>query len=119
MCRSSIEESEDQDASRMQAKLTFVPIDQMATYISNKVRRCARRPACCTSRLLAVTQGWVVWGESAPKHLLAGAAQRLFDVLAVVTAVGPLGSIKRKSDQSELIRRDVTLVDSTCALHDT
>ena len=44
-----------------------------------------------------------------------GAAQRLFDVLAVVTAVGPLGSIKRKSDQSELVRRDVTLVDSTRA----
>ena len=41
-------------------------------------------------------------------------AQRLFDVLAVVTAVGPLGSIKRKSDQSELIRRDITLLDSTC-----
>ncbi len=37
MRRSSIEESEDQDVSRMQAKLTFVPIDQMATYISNKV----------------------------------------------------------------------------------
>jgi len=42
------------------------------------------------------------------------ASQRLFDVLAVVTTVGPLGSIKRKSDQSELIRRDVTLLDSTC-----
>ena len=42
------------------------------------------------------------------------AVQRLFDVLAVVTTVGPLGSIKRKSDQSELIRRDVTLLDSTC-----
>ena len=42
--------------------------------------------------------------------------QRLFDVLAVVTTVGPLGSIKRKSDQSELIRRDVTLLDSTCGI---
>ena len=37
--RSIIEESEDQDASRMQAKLDFVPIDQLAKYIGNKVRR--------------------------------------------------------------------------------
>lgn len=34
-----IEESEDQDASRMQAKMSFVPIDQLASYINNKVRR--------------------------------------------------------------------------------
>ena len=35
------------------------------------------------------------------------------DVLAVVTAVGDLGSIKRKSDGGELQRRDLTLLDDT------
>ena len=54
-------------------------------------------------------------GEQFPTLCLE-AAQRLFDILAVVTTVGPLGSIKRKSDQSELIRRDVTLLDSTCEI---
>ena len=34
-----IEESEDPDASRMQAKMSFVPIDQLASYINNKVRQ--------------------------------------------------------------------------------
>ncbi len=36
------------------------------------------------------------------------------DVLAVVTTVGALGSVKRKTDMSEVARRDVTLVDSRC-----
>lgn len=35
------------------------------------------------------------------------------DVLGVVTSVGPIGSIKRKSTMEELIRRDVTLLDKT------
>ena len=35
------------------------------------------------------------------------------DILAVVTAVGDLGSIKRKSDGGELQRRDLTLLDET------
>lgn len=34
------------------------------------------------------------------------------DLIGVVTSVQPLGSVKRKSDSSELSRRDVTLVDS-------
>ncbi len=38
--------------------------------------------------------------------------QALVDLLGVVTTVGPLGSVKRKSDQSELQRRDITLLDS-------
>ena len=33
------------------------------------------------------------------------------DLLGVVTSVGPLGSVKRKSDNSELSRRDITLLD--------
>jgi len=35
------------------------------------------------------------------------------DILAVVTSVGDLGSIKRKSDGGELQRRDLTLLDET------
>lgn len=34
------------------------------------------------------------------------------DILGVCTSVGSLGSVKRKSDASELSRRDVTLVDT-------
>ncbi len=37
------------------------------------------------------------------------------DLLGVVTVLGQLGSVKRKSDQSELQRRDVTLTDQRCA----
>ena len=33
------------------------------------------------------------------------------DVMGVVVGVGALGSIKRKSDNSDVQRRDVTLVD--------
>ena len=33
------------------------------------------------------------------------------DLLGVVSAVGPLASVKRKSDSSEIARRDITLVD--------
>jgi hypothetical protein len=40
------------------------------------------------------------------------------DLLGVVTAAGPLGSVKRKSDQSELQRRDITLLDHRWAAAD-
>lgn len=33
------------------------------------------------------------------------------DMMGVVTSVGQLGSVKRKSDNSELPRRDITLLD--------
>ena len=33
------------------------------------------------------------------------------DMMGVVTSVGQLGSVKRKSDSSELSRRDITLLD--------
>ena len=33
------------------------------------------------------------------------------DILAVVKEVQPLGSVKRKSDGTDLPRRDLTLVD--------
>ena len=37
--------------------------------------------------------------------------KKLLDVVAVATGVGPMGSVKRKSDGADLLRRDVTLVD--------
>jgi len=37
----------------------------------------------------------------------------LVDVVGVVTEVQPLGSIKRRSDNTELVRRDITLVDAS------
>lgn len=37
----------------------------------------------------------------------------LVDLVGVVTAVAPVGSVKRKADNSELSRRDVTLVDQS------
>jgi replication factor A1 len=33
------------------------------------------------------------------------------DIMGIVTAVAPLGSIKRKTDSTEISRRDITLVD--------
>lgn len=36
ICRTAIEQS-DLDASRMQAKLDYIPIDQLVTYIGKKV----------------------------------------------------------------------------------
>ena len=35
----------------------------------------------------------------------------MVDVVGVALSVGPLGSVKRKSDQSELTRREITLLD--------
>lgn len=40
----------------------------------------------------------------------------MVDVIGVVTEVKPLGSVKRKTDQVELSRRDITLVDQGCVL---
>jgi len=37
--------------------------------------------------------------------------KKLLDIVAVATNVGPIGSVKRKSDGVDLLRRDVTLVD--------
>lgn len=36
------------------------------------------------------------------------------DIMGIVTQVGPLGSVKRKSDNSELSRRDITMLDQRC-----
>ncbi len=36
-CRSEIEECPDQDTSKMQAKLSIVPIDQLSLFIGKKV----------------------------------------------------------------------------------
>ena len=45
-------------------------------------------------------------------HPFAGSRQ-LVDILAVATEVGPLGSVKRKKDNTELQRRDITLADKS------
>ncbi|KAL4439681.1 hypothetical protein ABPG75_002682 [Micractinium tetrahymenae] len=37
----------------------------------------------------------------------------LVDLVGVVTEIKPLGSVKRKTDQAELSRRDITLVDQS------
>ena len=37
--------------------------------------------------------------------------QMLVDVMGVVTQVNPLSSVKRKADNQELQRRDITLLD--------
>lgn len=37
--------------------------------------------------------------------------QMMVDIVGVVMDVKPLGSVKRKTDQVELSRRDITLVD--------
>ncbi len=37
--------------------------------------------------------------------------QMMVDLIGVVMDVKPLGSVKRKTDQTELSRRDITLVD--------
>lgn len=36
------------------------------------------------------------------------------DLIGVVTSVGQVGSVKRKTDQTELSRRDITMVDRSC-----
>ena len=43
--------------------------------------------------------------------------QASVDVLGVVTQAGPLGSVKRKSDSSEVPRRDITITDQRWGLH--
>ena len=53
--RSVIEESEDQDASRMQAKLDFVAIDQLAKYIGNKVSPCCGAVAAAWLHAVALS----------------------------------------------------------------
>lgn len=53
-------------------------------------------------------------GQLSTRHV-----QMLVDVLGVVAEVRPLGSVKRKTDQVELSRRDITLVDQRWARHRT
>lgn len=42
--------------------------------------------------------------------------QALTDVIAIVKDAQDLGSVKRKSDGTDLPRRDITLVDQRCWL---
>lgn len=44
-------------------------------------------------------------------HTSDWVTQAGIDMMGVVTSVGQLGSVKRKSDSSELSRRDITLLD--------
>ncbi|QDZ17528.1 replication protein A [Chloropicon primus] len=45
-----------------------------------------------------------------PRHL---GSRMLLDIIGVVASVSPLGSVKRKVDQSELARRDLTIFDTS------
>ncbi|GAX77044.1 hypothetical protein CEUSTIGMA_g4491.t1 [Chlamydomonas eustigma] len=62
-----------------------------------------------TSGMAAVTFD-IIPIEQLPKHV---GRKVPVDVMGVVVALGPLGSVKRKSDNSDLQRRDVTLVDQS------
>ena len=49
-----------------------------------------------------------------PTHqylILSAWLQVSVDLIGVVAQAGPIGSVKRKADNSELLRRDVTLTD--------
>ena len=46
-----------------------------------------------------------------PSQVLLPSLQMSVAIVGVVTDVRPLGSVKRKTDQVELARRDITLVD--------
>lgn len=72
--RTTIEESADQNASNMVAKLEFVPIDQLAGHVGKKLP---------------------------------------VDVLGVVVQCGEEGTVKRKSDDTELRRANITLLDAS------
>lgn len=75
--RTGIEDAPEEQqaaASRMAAKLQYVPFNDLPAFINSRTT---------------------------------------VDILGVATQVAPLGSVKRKSDQTELTRRDVTLVDAS------
>jgi hypothetical protein len=38
--------------------------------------------------------------------------QAPFDIMGMITSVGTVGSVKRKADNSDVTRREVTLADS-------
>lgn len=52
--------------------------------------------------------------ELLPVLLAVCVTQMTVDVMGVVTQVAALGTVKRKADQSEIARRDVTIVDKRC-----
>lgn len=45
-------------------------------------------------------------------HAAGWCAQAPFDVMGMITSVGTVGSVKRKADNSDVNRREVTLADS-------
>lgn len=67
-----IEESEDQDSSRMQAKMSFVPIDQLASYITNKVRRQRPRHPLKTGSPAPINWCTISRGSSLRPRMCAG-----------------------------------------------
>jgi hypothetical protein len=70
--------------------------------------------SCITrqSDLLGTTSQWKL-NNSTPDFgpSLASLLQMVVDVLGVACEVRPLGSVKRKTDQAELSRRDIVLMD--------
>ena len=120
------------DSSKMQAKMEFVPIDQLANYADKKVSgalfggRWPERKCCWLCSVQDGSRGLsILWlmiksvPNGPPSHLRLQFAslfmclcwQMTVDVIGVVIQVAPLGSVKRKSDSVELSRRDMTIVD--------
>lgn len=109
--------ADDIDISKMQARMEFVPIGQLAAYVDKKV--CIAFWLFCSAHLAikAGEQARLPCFSNGASRLLPlhTACQVLVDLTGVVTEVKPLGSVKRKTDQVELSRRDITLVDQRCA----
>ena len=145
MFRSDIEQALDQDSSKMQAKLKYIPIEQLVHYAGKKV--ILGRQSChlgepglrddiqssfagclmkghCTERMKRLASsnngpypGHGTWeGPVGPRGALAKSKTRtvqvMVDILGVMTAVGPMRSIKRKQDGTEFFCRDVTIADA-------
>jgi len=66
----------------------------------------------CTDRAMVVTQTSF---EFATFDTLAArlSSKALVDVLGVVTQVGELGSVQRKKDNTQLQKREITLLDAS------
>ena len=75
MCRSDIEQAEDQDSSRMQARLKYIPIEQLVHYAGKKVSsshdiaQCAPHHICTRDRYLPLLRVTFQAGCMTPGHV--------------------------------------------------
>lgn len=86
---------------------------RMAGCIASRSKHAAVLHPLPCSRSCRFCYASITW--AAPPHVVVTPVQMMVDVIGVVTEVKPLGSVKRKTDQVELSRRDITLVDQGCA----